>query len=72
MVYQEFPNTLPNGDELNIGCYTIHAKYMVTFKAKKNGEIAKVYKYTLNPSIVLNHMETTAIYAASDFSVTNE
>ena len=68
-VYTEFPNTVPNGGEQSLGCYSTHNNYMVTFKAKKDGEDAKVYKYTLNPAVVVTHKETTTLYAASDFSV---
>jgi len=64
----EFENTIPNGGEQVLGFYNSNYKYMVTFKAKKNGEAARTYKYTLNPSIQVSHKATTTLYAASDFT----
>jgi len=67
-VVSEFLNTVPNGEEQNMGYYNSNYKYMVTFMAKKNGGQAKTYKYTLNPSVVITHKATTKLYAASDFT----
>lgn len=67
-VVGEFLNTVPNGEEQNMGYYNSNHKYMVTFMAKKNGGQAKTYKYTLNPSVVITHKATTKLYAASDFT----
>jgi hypothetical protein len=41
----------------------------VTFKGKTRAGKVSNYKYTLNPSIKVNHKETTVVYAASDFKV---
>ena len=65
----EFENTVPNGGERVLGAYNTMYQYIVTFKGKtRDGKVSN-YKYTLNPSIKVNHKETTVVYAASDFKV---
>lgn len=65
----EFENTVPNGGERVLGAYNTKYQYIVTFKGKTRAGKVSNYKYTLNPSIKVNHKETTVVYAASDFKV---
>ena len=64
----EFENTVPNGGEQELGGYDTKYQYIVTFKARTTDGKVSTYKYTLNPSIKLNHKSTTTVYAASDFT----
>ncbi len=68
-VASEFENTVPNGGERVLGAYNTKYKYIVTFKGKTRDGKVNNYKYSLNPSIKVNHKETTVIYAGSDFKV---
>ena len=64
----EFEYTVPNGGEQILGAYDTHYKYTVTFVGRTTGGKTRNYKFTLNPSITLNHKSMVTIYAASDFT----
>jgi hypothetical protein len=65
----EFRNTIPNGGEKVLGFFNSNNQYMVTFKARKNNGNPRNYKYTLQPTLMVNHKDTTTVYANSDFSL---
>ena len=65
----EFRYTIPNGGEKVLGFFNSNNQYMVTFKARKNNEEPRNYKYTLHPSLNVSHKDTTTVYANSDFSL---
>ena len=64
----EYPNTVPNGGEQELGAYDTRHTYTVKFKARTTDGKEHLYAYTLNPSISLNHKSPTTVYAASDFT----
>ena len=64
----EYPNTVPNGGEQELGAYDTRHTYTVKFKARTTDGKEHLYAYTLNPSISLNHKSPTSVYAASDFT----
>lgn len=64
----EFENTVPNGGEQVLGAFNTNYQYIVTFKGRTRDGETSYYKYTLNPSIKLNHKALTTIYANSDFT----
>ena len=63
----QFPHTLLNGKEKEIGFFNNNLQYMITFKAGKAGEQARTYKYTRNPTLKLNNREKLEVYALNDF-----
>lgn len=66
----EFENTIPNGSEQKLGTFNTNLKFTVIFKARKSGaDMPRIYKYTTNPSIKLNHKAKTTLYANGDFAV---
>lgn len=64
----EFEYTVPSGGEKILGAYDTHYQYTVTFVGRTTGGKTRNYKFTLNPSITLNHKSMVTIYAASDFT----
>lgn len=64
----QFPHTLLNGKEKEIGFFNNNLQYMITFKAGKAGEQARTYKYTRNPTLKLNNREKLEVYALNDFT----
>ena len=64
----EFEYTVPNGGEKILGAYDTHYQYIVTFVGRTTDGQTRNYKFTLNPSIKLDHKTMVTIYAASDFT----
>lgn len=64
----EFKYTVPNGGEKILGAYDTQFQYTVTFVGRATDGKTRNYKFTLNPSITLNHKSMVTVYAASDFT----
>ena len=64
----EFEYTVPNGGEKILGAYDTQFQYTVTFVGRATDGKTRNYKFTLNPSITLNHKSMVTLYAASDFT----
>jgi len=64
-----FEQTIPNGEEQSLGWYySTNCEYIVTFMAKKPGEAAIKYYYSLNDGFKLQHRGKVTIYALNDFT----
>ena len=73
-VVGEFPQTIPNGESQSLGWYLqqiykgTNSKYVITFMAKKPGETAKKYNYSLNDGFEVVHKSKVKLYALDDFT----
>lgn len=65
----EYRHTITNGGERVLGFFNSNHEYMMTFKARKKNGNPRNYKYTLQPTLTVNHKDTTTVYANSDFSL---
>ena len=69
-----FPQTIPNGESQSLGWYLqqfykgSNSKYVITIMAKKPGESAKKYNYSLNDGFEVVHKGKVKLYALDDFT----